>query len=232
MPEPIGKLDQDFFKEQFRPVTPIDIVGDLPVHPTKKYKLRELSDIKRIVVHTTDWRTSPKTIAIFDIEPNHISKTGCPAITYHEMVMDTGLVYHCLPFRQVSWHAGIWNPGSLALAMVFRVSDSKGRDVHAPSENLLKTTQTRLGQLCLELGLTPDKVVGHRELKGTGWFFSKGSRRLRKTCPGLKVDLDLLRTNVAKYMQIILKLNGAYKGEIDGDFGPLSRGALTFWKAR
>jgi hypothetical protein len=215
------------YKEQYPDVKPIDISGDLPRHSTKKHKLRKLSDIKRIVVHTTDWDTTPKRIAEYDVGKNHISDTGCPAVTYHEFIMKDGMLYHTLPFEEVSWHAGMWNKGSLAVALMFRVSGADGKDTHAPTDLALKALQTRCGDLCLRFRLTPDNVVGHRELKGTGWLWFKGSKRLRKTCPGKKVDLDLLRLNVATYMQVVLKLKGLYKGEIDGIFGPLSKAALN-----
>lgn len=219
---------------------PISLIGELPVHPTKKYDTRAVSAIKRIVVHTSNWDTTPKKLAEYDITPyyivdgekiyNHISKTGCPAITYHECVMDDGTVYSTLPYQQVSWHAGAWNPGSLGICMMYVAKNKKtGKDEYAPSEKMMRSLQTRLGDICLRLGLTPDKVVGHRELKGTGWIPGKGSRKYRKTCPGMKVDLDKLRTNVAKYMQILLKCKGLYEGKVDGDFGPKSRAALIRW---
>ena len=52
-------------------VKPFNIIDELPTHPTKKYKLRKLSNIKRIVVHTTDWDTTPKVIAQFDIKKSY-----------------------------------------------------------------------------------------------------------------------------------------------------------------
>jgi hypothetical protein len=216
----------ELFKEVAKDVKPIDVSADLPRHATKKHKTRALSGIKRIVVHTTDWVVTPKDLAEYDIGPNHISDTGCPGITYHEMITESGILFKTLPWEEVSWHAGIWNPGSLAIALVYKVSNSEGVDTYAPFPQALQTLQTRAGDIFLELGLTPDKLVGHRELKGTGWFWSKGSKRLRKTCPGLKVDMDLLRANCAKYMQILLKCAHHYDGKIDGDFGPKSRAAL------
>jgi N-acetyl-anhydromuramyl-L-alanine amidase AmpD len=204
----------------------VDLTEELARHPTKVYTKRALSKIKRIVVHTTDWTTTPQKIAEYDIEPNHISETGCPGITYHDMVGSNGQLYHTLPYEEVSWHVGMWNLGSLGIALTYRCSNKKGEDVYAPKRKLLHTLETRCGDICLKFGLTPDKVVGHRELKGTGWFMSKGSKRLRKTCPGLKVDLDIVRQNVARYMQIVLGANGFYTGSVDGLFGPQSRRAF------
>jgi hypothetical protein len=68
--------------------------------------------------------------------------------------------------------------------------------------------------------------VGHRELKGTGWTMFKGSKRLRKTCPGIKVDLDKVRRSVARFMQIVLGADGFYTGKVDGLFGPRSKKAF------
>jgi len=207
----------------------IDLTEELVRHPTKVYKKRALSKIKRVVVHTTDWTTTPQRIAEYDIEPNHISETGCPAITYHDMIGSDGQLYHTLPYEEVSWHVGMWNPGSLGIALTYRCSNKKGEDVYGPKRKLLHTLETRCGDICLKFGLTPDKVVGHRELKGTGWTMFKGSKRLRKTCPGLKVDLDIVRRNVARYMQIVLGAGGFYTGKVDGLFGPQSNKAFRLY---
>ena len=50
---------------------------------------------------------------------------------------------------------------------------------------------TLLHLLCIEECVPPTKIFGHRELKGTGWTLQKGSKRLRKTCPGMSVLLCL-----------------------------------------
>ena len=96
----------------------------------------------------------------------------------------------------------------------------------------MKNLRVRCGEICLKLGLTPDKVVGHRELKGTGWTMFKGSKKLRKTCPGNRVDLDFLRENIAKYMQARLGVLDCYKGKIDGSFGPKSKQAFSEYLSR
>ncbi|MAG39524.1 hypothetical protein CMI41_00970 [Candidatus Pacearchaeota archaeon] len=208
---------------------PINLIEELPRHPDKKYKNRKISKIKRIVVHTTDWKTTPLRIAEYDIKPNHISDSGCPAITYHEMIGVEGDIFQTLDYTEVSWHVGMWNPSSLGIALCYRCSNKKGEDVYAPKRALLHTLEVRCGQICLNLGLTPDKVVGHRELKGTGWTMFKGSKRLRKTCPGKKVDLDKVRRNVARFMQIVLGANGLYTGKVDGLFGPKSNKAFQLY---
>lgn len=220
----------------------VDLTNSLWRHPFKKYNKRKLSQIDKIVVHCTDRDWTIIQLNHYDvdgflkyedgtIEINHVSASGLPAITYHDVILMDGKLYHTLPYEEVSWHAGGYNTGSIAVALMYRVTDSKtNEDTFAPTSMSLQTLQTYLGKLCLQLGLTPDRVMGHRELFGTGWFHnSQGSKRLRKTCPGLKVDLDLLRINVATYMQLVLKMKGFYSGEIDGDFGPKSKAAMKLF---
>ena len=161
---------------------------------------------------------------------NSVSTHNCPSITYHEGVVgEEGQLVKTLNWREISWHAGRHNKSSLGIALYYKCQED-GVDVHAPSKRQMQTLWCRCGHICLQLGLGPEAVVGHRELKGTGWFWEKGSRRLRKTCPGLLVNMDVVRINVAKYMQCILRAKELYMGEIDGDFGPLSRRALEGWK--
>lgn len=211
---------------------PIDISGDLPRHETKKHATRTAKGYKRIAVHTTDWVTTPEKLAKYDIGPNHISDTGCPGITYHDLIMKDGSIFHTLPYDEVSWHVGNFNSGSLAVALMYKCTIPNSKDQLAPTEDALKSLQTHCGDLCLKYSIEPKNVVGHRELFGTGWFWQKGSRRLRKSCPGKRVDLDLLRHNVATYMQIRLKMKGLYKGAIDGDFGKKSIEALALYKEK
>jgi len=193
--------------------------------------MRPLTDIKRIVVHTTDANWSITDLAQYDIGPNHISATGCPAITYADVVMDNGTIFHTLSYREVSWHVGVWNPGSVGIAMMFKCTDPvTKKDTYGPSEKQYISCYDHCAKLCLYLNLTPDKIVGHRELSGTGWFMFKGHKKLRKTCPGLKTDMDHLRTKASEVMQAYLRLKGYYKGKIDGDFGPLSKDALQRYR--
>ena len=209
-------------------VRSVDISKELPRHPTKRYKRRCLDKISRIVIHTTDRDWSILRLVEFDIGPNHISNTGCAAITYHDVIMDQGTVFHTLPYREVSFHAGGYNTSSVAVALMYRCTDPKtGKDTFAPTTEALKALTAHCGKLCLKFGLTPNRIFGHRELKGTGWFRSKsGSKRLRKTCPGLQVDLDKVRRAVTEYMQIYLRIQGFYQGKVDGDFGKNTRKAF------
>lgn len=214
-------------------VKPVDISKELPRHPKKRYKTRALSSVKRVILHTTDMNVSILQLANYDIGPNHISKTGCPAITYSDVVMPNGTIFHTLPYQEIAWHVGKHNDDTIGIAMMYLVTDPKTKkDTYAPSSTQLKATYVALGRACLQLNISPVNIFGHRELETTGWFWEKGHKRLRKTCPGLSVDMDKVRYNVAKYMQIVLTLAKLYDGAIDCSFGPKSLVALSKYKEK
>lgn len=235
----------------------VDIADTLKKHPTKKYKTRDLDKVNRVVIHCLDrdwtvdqlvnydvdgkltyWKTLDKVnvmgqpIIIKTTEYNHISRNGLPGITYHELIDKAGIHYHTLPHYEVSWHAAGYNRSSVAIGLMYRVTDTETkRDTQAPSEQMVRKLYKVAAFLCLQYYLTPDRVVGHRELKGTGFIESAtGRKRLLKTCPGLKLDLDEVRYTVSGYMQLVLKEHGFYDGIIDCDFGPKSKKALKDFK--
>lgn len=215
-----------------------DLTKSLPVHKTKKPSIRKV--IKRLVVHTTDWETTPQRLAEYDIGPNHISQTGCPTITYTYLIGRAGEVFKTTNHEVVTWHVGNWNSSSLGIALLYKtdpafekaVADGKPRPKvdprHLPSKEQMESLEKLLLKLCLDLKIPPTKVMGHRELAGTGHILnSKGSKVLRKTCPGMGIDLDVLRYNVTCKVQAVLKDKRLYEGKIDGDWGPKSKEAFS-----
>jgi N-acetyl-anhydromuramyl-L-alanine amidase AmpD len=180
-----------------------DIRTGLPIHPGKTPRLRRPGDVDRLVLHCTD--ASPSWGALdcarYDINPNHISATGCPTITYTYFINADGLVQKCLSHDVVSWHVGDWNARSLGVAMAYRAT---GKSDPPPAAQLEAAAEL-LARLCQTFNLQPGlNVVGHRELLGTGyWVDGQGRKHLRKECPGLKVDLSELRQVAAQRLQVL-----------------------------
>ena len=213
-----------------------DLRNQLPRHPTKTPTVRTLSNIDMIVVHTTDWDTDVMTLAKYDVGPNHISSTGCPGITYHDVVMKDGTRNHCESYKNVTWHVGKWNPKSIAIALMYRCT-SAGKPDLTPPPAMIESLKNLLVTQVLVLKVLPNNIRGHRELEFTGWIWKlgkdgKAGKSLIKTCPGMQVDLDKLRDDVTRRVQTKLGFDGYYKGPIDGQFGPKSQAALKEWKAK
>lgn len=212
----------------------IDISDSIPIHPTKKPRVRIIdpfnSDIKMIVIHTTNTISDITAIAKYHTSPgNHISSTGCPRYAYHDTIKEDGNIYHCVPYSEETWHAGKFNFESIAVALnyVAEAKIGKSKNHYSPNDKMLQSLYKHLGTLCFQKCLSPKSIYGHRELKGTGWFWNKGSKVLRKSCPGLRVILPIVRIQATKVLQLTLKANGLYQnGRIDGIAGPKTTSAL------
>lgn len=180
-----------------------NIVNELPRHATKKYKRRNLNDIRYVVIHCTD-APSPKgntdeeriaaeiahikAIAAYDVGPNHISKTGCPAFTYHRAVGETGNIYLTSSLEDVTWHAGNANAESIGIALLYRVRTAQRRKGESrPTAEMIESALTAAANISKVLGRRLG-LVGHREVPDTS-----------KECPGFDVDMNALR---ARYSAI------------------------------
>jgi hypothetical protein len=95
------------------------------------------------------------------------------------------------------------------------------------SEAQRAALQEHLVRLCLYLKVLPKNVIGHREVPGMFTILGKGSVKYKKTCPGMSVDLNLVREETTLRLQRRLGSEGLYHGRIDGDFGKKSRAALA-----
>lgn len=207
-----------------------DLVPVLPIHLKKKPKKRDLASIKKIVVHTTDWNIQPLELAKYDIGPNHIDSTGCPSITYHYYIGKSGEVFRTADEKWITWHAAMHNSNSLAICLAYKTDplfESGKTKVPSPDKvptpEMFESLIELLAHLCKQLKVDPREIWGHRELLGTGFILAKGHKQLRKTCPGMSIDLDDLRNEVAAKLQYEMKTLGFYLGRVDGIWGPKSQ---------
>lgn len=204
----------------------IDIRDKLPRHPTKKWKTRK--NIDTIVVHCSDGSSQdPVSYARFHITPspdNHLSTSGAPGLAYHDLITKDGTVYHCNLYSDSTWHAKFYNDRSVGVCMAFRP------ETENPSGDQIMALFEHVAQLCLWLKVSPNRVFGHRELPWMFKIFHDGSKGYLKTCPGMQVNLDSMRSEIAKFVQINLQRKGLYDGMVDGKFGPKSEAALMAFK--
>jgi len=69
-------------------------------------------------------------------------------------------------------------------------------DEPPPNEQLAAAVDVCL-MLLRDLELTPDRILGHRELEGSGYVVEGDHKVQRKECPGRAVDMDGFRSAVA-----------------------------------
>ena len=170
-----------------------DISQVLPV--SREPQRRDADAIDTIVLHCTAmpgwnvWET-----ARYHTRPNHICDEGCPTIAYAYFIEPDGLLYRCIDRDVRGWHVGPWNDRAIGVCMAYEACEEP------PPDAQLEVAAEMCAALALELGLTPDRVLGHRELEGTGYVIEEGEEVQRKECPGLAVDLDEFRRSVAAVM--------------------------------
>jgi N-acetyl-anhydromuramyl-L-alanine amidase AmpD len=201
-----------------------DIRRTIPRHKTKVPKKRVNADT--IIVHTiASDNQDPNKTALYHVTPskdNHISKTGCPTVAYADFITKDGTLYHCVDYTSVTWHAGLYNTRSLAVVLAYRGQDSGV----SPTELQMQTLEEHLTFLCLYLHISPVNILGHREIPGMFILLGNGSKRYRKECPGMMINLDQLRYDVTCRVQRRLAALNLYNKEIDGKWGPASKVAL------
>jgi N-acetyl-anhydromuramyl-L-alanine amidase AmpD len=172
-----------------------DITSVLPRHGSPE--VRDVAEIDTVVLHCTAmdgwnvWDT-----ARYHTGPNHISDNGCPTIAYAYFIEPDGLVYKCLSHEVRSWHVGPWNDRAIGVCLAYDACDDP------PTREQMKAAIDVCLMLVRELGLGPERVLGHRELEGTGYVVENGVRVQRKECPGRAIDMDEFRAAVAAALEL------------------------------
>ena len=173
----------------------VDIQPILPVNSTRVKQYRELSKVDTIVVHAIDainW-SAEKLNALCTGYPSGIlaSTRNEPTCSYHDYIRANSEVIHMVDYNIKTWHVGRHNKRSIGVALEYQPSD----DVLLPLGQL-EALERHLYDLCLSLQIKPSRILGHRELDTTGYKMVDGEKVLRKTCPGLLVNMVDLRSNV------------------------------------
>lgn len=202
-----------------------DIRNIIPIHKTRKPEKR--NSASHIIIHTTASNNQdPMKIAEYHITPssdNHLSKKGAPTIAYSDVINKEGIVFHCVDYTSVTWHAKYYNNCSIGIALAYNP------DKQNPTEEQHKSMIQLSTILCLYMKILPKNVLGHRELPWMSQILGNGSIVYRKTCPGMCIDLNEVRKEVTYRLQTRLASEGLYKYRIDGIFGEKSIMALKLF---
>lgn len=192
------------------------------INPSMKILTREESKIKRIIFHCTDangW--SPQRLNDF-----FLNERKFPTCGYHYYVTKDKL-YQMVSALVVAYHAAGHNSDSISFSIDYDATFAEKLNIPMEAK-LYEMAVATAALLCFKFRIYPsvNTIAGHRELFGTGFTFINNDttkRALLKTCPGLKIDLNLFRYNVVKKIQSILKLS------VDGIFGPKSKAEFDIY---
>lgn len=178
----------------------VDVVDQLPRHPKRKYSRRPLTRISTVVVHHSATASgSPEAFARY-----HVEAHDWPGIGYHYVIAKDGTVYKTNNASTVSYHAKGANLKSLGVCLIGNF------DREHPGDVQMDALVELLHELMKAYGISPDNVIGHREVPGT-----------QKSCPGANFDMDALRARLRG------EAGGADGGGQDGQDGAVRGGVET-----
>lgn len=206
-----------------------------PLNPNLTIRTRDVSQgntIKTIVFHCTDaegW--TPMRLAQFFIDERKF-----PICSYHYYI-NQEKIFHMVGENIITYHAGIWNSDSVAFSIDFPSSMAEKLKIN-PDPKLMENAVKMATYLSLKFGVVPSNIKGHRELYLTGWFKNKsGDVELRKTCPGMMINLNEFRYEVTKNIQrtlnfMAINLQNYFIAvpkllAVDGIFGPATAKAFN-----
>jgi N-acetylmuramoyl-L-alanine amidase len=143
--------------------------------------------IRWVVVHTSataDKSGKPVDASAESIRRYHVEHNGWKDIGYHYVVRMNGLLEGGRPLPDVGAHVGGFNDESVGICC------SGHGDIEDFTPQQHQVLSALCAQLCVSLGLPHTAVIGHREAD------DHGAPHVDKTCPGTKVDMDVVRANV------------------------------------
>ncbi|MBX2998213.1 MAG: N-acetylmuramoyl-L-alanine amidase [Caldilineaceae bacterium] len=151
--------------------TVVDVVGQLPQHPTLRYDERRRSMITHIAIHHTAVppHVGPERIADLHIsEDPSRNKRPWPGIGYHYFVRADGTILRTQPLERVAYHTAGHNEYSVGI--VFAGSFMNGS---VPTPEQLSAGAHLVAWLMQDLHVPLQHIWGHREFPDN-----------RTTCPG------------------------------------------------
>jgi N-acetyl-anhydromuramyl-L-alanine amidase AmpD len=95
-----------------------NLINQLNWHPTRRWRVRQLSEIDRIIIHQELADSSIEKVNAYHISPNHISAKGCPRICYHYGIRKNGEIVQMNELSSVVWHTKGQNANAIGIMLV------------------------------------------------------------------------------------------------------------------
>jgi N-acetyl-anhydromuramyl-L-alanine amidase AmpD len=96
----------------------VNLVDKLEWHPTRRWSIRQLSQIKKIIIHQELGEGSIENVNKYHIGPNHISSKGCPRICYHYGIRKNGEIAQLNELSSMVWHTKGQNREGIGILVV------------------------------------------------------------------------------------------------------------------
>lgn len=135
-----------------------NITNQLPKHATQRYRSRERSDIRLLVIHhsATPADTTPESVARY-----HVSHWNWAGIGYHFFITADGTIYQTNELETIASHCASANGAGVGICFAGDFTKA------APPTAQIHAGARLLAWLLDELSLGPSAIEGHRDLMQT-----------------------------------------------------------------
>ncbi|WP_425391136.1 peptidoglycan recognition protein family protein [Ekhidna sp.] len=208
-----------------------NMISILPWHPTRRWGVRQLSAINKIIIHQELGEADVEAVNNYHIKPNHISSKGCPHLCYHFSIRKNGEIIQANELSSVTWHCKGQNIEAVGIMAVGNFN-GPGYDMGTsePTKEQIKSIDFLIDYLIKSLRLTNQDVFGH-------YHFGKPAcpgHELQKYVEKRRESLVAVDSNVEKSVKEVQKrLNqlGFAAGAEDGIHGIKTLAAIRKFQA-
>lgn len=126
----------------------VDLRGQLPGHPTRRFNRRPLNAIEQIVVHHSAGGSAETVQSVnrYHIGPNHVCENGCPGVLYTLIVDRKGVLYLLHDFETITYHVKDQNTRSIGICVLGNF------EIEQPTDAQLKALQRGIDYVQKRLG--------------------------------------------------------------------------------
>jgi hypothetical protein len=137
-------------------------ITTLPWHPYRRWMLRTLTQINKIIIHQELDDGSIEAVNLYHISPNHISPKGCPHFCYHYGIEKSGEIIQANDLRAITWHTKGQNEGGIGIMLVGNFP-GPGHDTGTsePTPEQLTALEELCDYLINAFGFSNQEVYGH-----------------------------------------------------------------------
>lgn len=201
----------------------INLIEKLPWHSTRRWSTRELSRVKKIILHQELGEGTIEQVNNYHISTvdNHISPRGCPHFCYHYGIRKNGEIVQANELSQIVWHTRGENAVSIGIMMVGNFKGS-GHELgsEGPTDEQMKSVEWLIDHLVDAFELSKQDVFGHYHFGKPacpGYVAQKWIETYRNDISAVKTKKPVEKT--VKEIQKRLNELGYASGQADGIIG-------------
>jgi len=196
-----------------------NLIDQLDWHPTRRWGVRQLSQIDRVIIHQELGEGSLENVNDYHIQPNHISPRGCPRICYHYGIRKNGEIVQLNELSSIVWHTSGQNSNAIGIMLVGNfagVGHSLGTS--EPSQEQLAALEYLCDYLLTAFKFSNQELYGHYHFGKPacpGYVVSEWIEKKRNTIVSKRSEFKDVEKTVIEIQKRLSKL-GYNIGAIDG----------------